>query len=72
MPGHAETWLHGGLAGIRIDMSRPPAERIRIAPQPVDGIQAASARYRSVLGEVAVVAIITVASGRYAFAVPEI
>ncbi len=54
MLGHAETWLYGGLAGIRIDMSRPPAERIRIAPQAVDGIQAASARYRSALGEVAV------------------
>ncbi|MHB8812438.1 MAG: family 78 glycoside hydrolase catalytic domain [Steroidobacteraceae bacterium] len=55
MLGHAETWLYGGLAGIRIDMSRPLAERIRIAPQAVDGIQTASARYRSVLGEVAVV-----------------
>ena len=54
MLGHAETWLYGGLAGIQIDMSRQPAERIRIAPQTVDGIQAASARYRSVLGEIAV------------------
>ena len=54
MLGHAETWLYGGLAGIRIDMTRPPAERIRIAPQIVDGIEAASARYGSVLGEVAV------------------
>lgn len=55
MLGHAETWLYGGLAGIRIDMSRPrTAERIRIAPQAVAGIAAASARYRSVLGEVAV------------------
>ena len=54
MLGHAETWLYGGLAGIRIDMSREPAERIRIAPQAVDGIERAGARYRSVLGEVAV------------------
>ena len=54
MLGHAETWLYGGLAGIRIDMSRTGAERIYIAPQAVDGIEAASARYRSVLGEVAV------------------
>ena len=54
MLGQAETWLYGGLAGIRIDMSQPPAERIRIAPQPVAGIPAASAHYRSVLGEVAV------------------
>jgi hypothetical protein len=54
MLGHAETWLHGGLAGIRLDMSRPSPERIRIAPQIVDGIETASARYRSVLGEVTV------------------
>jgi hypothetical protein len=54
MLGHAETWFYGGLAGIRIDMSQQrPAERIRIAPQAVAGIHAASARYRSVLGEVA-------------------
>ncbi|MDE2050809.1 MAG: family 78 glycoside hydrolase catalytic domain, partial [Gammaproteobacteria bacterium] len=55
MLGHAETWLYGGLGGIHIDMSRrQPANRIRIAPQAVDGIDAASAHYRSVLGEVAV------------------
>ncbi|MDE2449923.1 MAG: family 78 glycoside hydrolase catalytic domain [Gammaproteobacteria bacterium] len=54
MLGHAETWLYGGLAGIRIDMSRPRTERIHIAPQIVDGVEAASARYRSVLGDVGV------------------
>ena len=54
MLGHAETWLYGGLAGIRVDMSRPRAERIHIAPQIVDGVEAASARYRSVLGDVLV------------------
>lgn len=54
MLGHAETWLYGGLAGIRIDMSMPPPQRIRIAPQIVDGIQTVSARYRSVLGDVGV------------------
>ncbi len=53
MLGHAETWLYGGLAGIRIDMHRDPEERIRIAPQPVAGIEAASARYDSALGMVA-------------------
>jgi hypothetical protein len=53
MLGHAETWLYGGLAGIRIDMHRAPEERIRIAPQPVDGIAAAAARYNCVLGTVA-------------------
>ena len=54
MLGHAESWLYGGLAGLRIDMSRQAAGRIRIAPQAVAGIEAASARYRSVLGDVAV------------------
>lgn len=54
MLGHAETWLYGGLAGIRIDFSRTGAERIRIAPQTVYGIEGASARYASVFGEVAV------------------
>ncbi|MGH8269216.1 MAG: alpha-L-rhamnosidase C-terminal domain-containing protein, partial [Steroidobacteraceae bacterium] len=54
MLGDAETWLYGGLGGIRIDMSqRQPAKRIRIAPQAIDGIDEASARYRSVLGDVA-------------------
>jgi alpha-L-rhamnosidase len=53
MLGHAETWLYGGLAGIRIDMHRAPEERIRIAPQPVAGIDAAAARYHSALGMVA-------------------
>lgn len=53
MLGHAETWLYGGLGGIRIDWGRPPESRIRIAPQPVRGIEAAAVRYRSVLGEIA-------------------
>jgi alpha-L-rhamnosidase len=54
MLGHAETWLYGGLAGVRIDFARTDAERIRIAPQAVYGIEGASARYASVFGEVAV------------------
>ncbi|MFZ0501391.1 MAG: family 78 glycoside hydrolase catalytic domain, partial [Steroidobacteraceae bacterium] len=53
MLGHAETWLYGGLAGIRIDMHRASDERIRIAPQPVAGIDAAAARYHCTLGRVA-------------------
>ena len=53
MLGHAETWLYGGLGGIRIDFARPAASRIRIAPQPVAGVESVSARYRSVLGEIA-------------------
>ena len=52
MLGHAETWLYGGLAGIRIDFDRPAESRIRIAPQAVAGIESASARYRSVWGDI--------------------
>ncbi len=52
MLGHAETWLYGGLAGIRVDMSRNDANRISIAPQLVAGVDAASARYQSVLGSI--------------------
>jgi hypothetical protein len=51
MLGHAEQWLFEGLAGIAIDFGRsgPP---IRIAPQPVDGVESAGARYRSALGAI--------------------
>ena len=52
MLGHAETWLYGGLAGIRIDFDRPVDSRLRIAPQTVAGVESASARYRSVWGDV--------------------
>jgi hypothetical protein len=44
--------LYGGLAGIRIDFDRPVESRIRIAPQAVAGVESASARYRSVWGDV--------------------
>jgi alpha-L-rhamnosidase len=53
MLGHAETWLYGGLGGIRIDFDRPAESRIRIAPQLVAGVDSAAVRYRSVLGEIA-------------------
>ena len=53
MLGHAETWLYGGLGGIRIDFDRPAWSRIRIAPQTVVGVDSASVRYRSVLGDIA-------------------
>jgi alpha-L-rhamnosidase len=53
MLGHAETWLYGGLGGIRIDFDRPTESRIRIAPQVVAGVDSAAVRYRSVLGEIA-------------------
>ena len=53
MLGHAETWLYGGLGGIRIDFDRPAESRIRIAPQAVAGVGSAAVRYRSVLGDIA-------------------
>lgn len=52
MLGHAELWLYGGLAGIRIDMAAAPDRRIVIDPQPVGEVAWAAARYRSALGEV--------------------
>ena len=52
MLGHAETWLYGGLGGLRVDFDQPTGSRIRIAPQAVAGIEAAAVRYRSVLGEI--------------------
>jgi alpha-L-rhamnosidase len=52
MLGHAETWLYGGLGGIRIDFARNAESRIRIAPQAVPGVESASAWYRSVSGEI--------------------
>ncbi len=52
MLGQAEAWLYGGLAGLRIDMHRAASERIRIEPQPVQGVRSASVRYQTVLGEV--------------------
>ena len=52
MLGHAEEWFYRGLAGIRIDMALPDAERIQIRPQPAEGISAASATYDSVLGTI--------------------
>jgi hypothetical protein len=52
MLGHAETWLYGGLAGIRVDFDRPASSRIRIAPQAVAGLESTSARYKSVWGDI--------------------
>lgn len=52
MLGHAETWLYGGLAGIRIDFDRAVGSRICIAPQAVTGVESASACYRSVWGDI--------------------
>ena len=52
MLGQAETWFYAGLGGVRIDMTRPATERIRIVPQPVAGVPSASVRYRAIEGEV--------------------
>ncbi len=52
MLGQAEAWFYAGLGGVRIDRRRPATERIRIAPQAVEGVCSASVRYRTVEGEV--------------------
>ncbi|HEX4485533.1 MAG TPA: family 78 glycoside hydrolase catalytic domain [Terriglobales bacterium] len=52
MLGHGQEWFVRGLVGIRVEVDRPAAERIRIQPNPVGGIESASASYHSVLGEV--------------------
>jgi alpha-L-rhamnosidase len=52
MLGQAETWLYGGLGGIRIDLDRPADSWIRIAPQAVAGVESTAVRYDSVLGEI--------------------
>jgi hypothetical protein len=52
MLGHAETWLYGGLGGLRVNHNEPPDSRIRIAPQAVGDIESASVVYRSVWGEI--------------------
>ena len=45
-PGYA------GLAGIQIDMDRDDSARIRIAPQPVAGIESVAAHRYYVAGEI--------------------
>lgn len=52
MLGHGEGWLFGALAGVRIDFADQPDRVITIEPRPVGTVEAASASYRSVLGEV--------------------
>jgi hypothetical protein len=52
MLGHGEEWFYRGLAGIRVDMSLAPADRIQICPQPVQGVSRASASYDSALGKI--------------------
>lgn len=52
MLGHAEEWFYRGLAGVDVDFTRAPGERIRIRPNVVGDITSARASYRSVVGEI--------------------
>ena len=52
MLGHGEEWFYRGLAGLQIDMARKPEEAIELKPTLVRGVNAASASYRSAMGEV--------------------
>jgi hypothetical protein len=52
MLGHAEGWLFGGLAGIKVDFAAPPERVITVAPKPAGTIESASATHRTVWGEV--------------------
>src|SRR3546814_5528320 len=52
MLGHALAWLYSGLGGIRLDFWARDATPLTIAPQLVPGLDAAEARYDSVLGPV--------------------
>ncbi len=52
MLGHAEGWLFGGLAGVRVDFAAPAERIITIAPKPVGKVESASAAHHTVWGEV--------------------
>jgi alpha-L-rhamnosidase len=52
MLGHGEEWFYRGLAGLQIDMARKPEDAIELKPTLVRGVNAASASYRSAMGEV--------------------
>ena len=54
MLGHAEEWFYRGLGGIDVDLARPAAQQIRIAPAILDGVPGMSAKYDSVLGPISV------------------
>ena len=54
MLGHAEAWFYESLAGIQVDLSRPPPQQIQIRPAPVGDISWAQASYRSALGPISV------------------
>ena len=54
MLGHAEEWFYRYLAGIDVDFSRRPQERIVLRPTPVGDIDSAQARYETPLGPVSI------------------
>jgi alpha-L-rhamnosidase len=50
--GAVGDWMYKTIAGINIDPQAPGYKRVVIAPQPGGGLTSASARHRSVYGEV--------------------
>jgi hypothetical protein len=52
MLGHAEAWFHEWLGGVRIDMTKPPQQRIMLRPTPVGDVTWARTSHRSVLGDI--------------------
>ena len=54
MLGHAEEWFYRYLAGIDVDFSRRPEERIVLRPTPVGDIDSAQAKYKTPLGPVSI------------------
>ena len=54
MLGHAEEWFYRYLAGIDVDFSRRPEERIVLRPTPVGDIESAHARYETRFGPVSI------------------
>ncbi len=53
MLGHGEEWFYRGLAGISVDMAKGPEDAITLAPSLLRSVHAASARYMSAMGEIA-------------------
>lgn len=54
MLGHGEEWFYRGLAGLSLDMARPPDDAITLAPSLLPGVTSASATYRAPMGQVSV------------------
>jgi hypothetical protein len=50
MLGHGEEWFYRGLAGLSLDMARPPEDAITLAPSLLPGITSAAASYRAPMG----------------------